>query len=159
DLPIEDRWILSLLSKTAAATTADLEAFQFAEATRRLRDFTWNDFCDWYVEFIKGRLRDPATRSTAQRVLAAVLDGLCRLLHPVVPFLTEQVWQALGQVAPERGLPVPERAAESVCIASWPEFPAEWADIEAEQVVGLWQEVTKALRNLRAERNVPKEAK
>jgi valyl-tRNA synthetase len=159
ELAIEDRWILSLLSRTAAATTADLEAFQFAEATRRLRDFTWNDFCDWYVEFVKGRLRDPSARPTAQRVLAAVLDGLCRLLHPVVPFLTEQVWQALGQVAPSRGLPRPEAAAESVCIAAWPSYPAAWADPEAEQVIGLWQEVTKALRNLRAERNVPKEAK
>ena len=75
-----------------------------------------------------------------------------------MPFLTEQVWQALGQVAPNRGLPEPETAAESVCIATWPAYPAAWADAEAEQVVGLWQEVTKALRNLRAERNVPKEA-
>jgi valyl-tRNA synthetase len=95
----------------------------------------------------------------AQRVLAAVLDGLCRLLHPIVPFLTEQVWQALGQVAPRRGLPEPEPAAESVCIASWPAYPAAWADAGAEQAVGLWQEVTKALRNLRAERNIPKEAR
>jgi valyl-tRNA synthetase len=159
DLPIEDRWILSLLAATTAATTADLEAFGFAEATRRLRDFTWNDFCDWYVEFVKGRLREPKSRPLAQRVLAAVLDGLCRLLHPIVPFLTEQVWQALGQVAPCRGLPEPALAAESVCIASWPAYPADWADRESEQVIGLWQETTKALRNLRAERNVPKEAK
>ena len=53
---------MSLLAETTAATTADLEAFRFAEATRRLRDFTWNDFCDWYVEFVKGRLRDPSAR-------------------------------------------------------------------------------------------------
>jgi valyl-tRNA synthetase len=158
ELAIEDRWILSLLAETAEATTADLEAFQFAEATRRLRDFTWNDFCDWYVEFVKGRLREPAARPMAQRVLAAVLDGLCRLLHPVVPFLTEQVWQALGQVAPRRGLPEPEEATESVCIAPWPSYPAAWEDPEAEAVIGLWQDVTKALRNLRAERNVPREA-
>jgi valyl-tRNA synthetase len=159
ELTIEDRWILGLLAETAAATTADLEAFAFAEATRRLRDFTWNDFCDWYVEFVKGRLRDPLMRPLAQRVLAAVLDGLCRLLHPIVPFLTEQVWQALGQVAPRRGVPEPEAAAPSVCIAPWPAYPAEWADRTSGQVVGLWQDVTKALRNLRAERNVPKEAR
>src|SRR5207244_9939769 len=110
-MPVEDRWILSLLSKAAKETTADLEAFGFAEASRRLRDFTWNDFCDWYVEFLKGRLRDPSSRPDAQRVLAAVLDGLCRLLHPVIPFLTEQIWQALGEVAPRRGLPEPETAA------------------------------------------------
>ena len=158
-LAVEDRWILSLLSKTAKETTGDLEGFQFAEASRRLRDFTWNDFCDWYVEFLKGRLREPTTRPTAQRLLAAVLDGICRLLHPIMPFVTEQVWQALGQAAPLRGLPYPEPAAESVCIAAWPDYPEAWVDAEAEQVVGLWQEVTRTLRNLRAERNVPKEAK
>ena len=158
-LPVEDRWILSLLERTARETTDDLEHFRFAEATKRLRDFTWNDFCDWYVEFQKGRLRDPLTRPTAQRILAAVLDGLTRLLHPIVPFLTEQVWQHLGAVAPARGLPKPEPAAESVCIAAWPIYPGSWDDTEAENVVGLWQEVTKALRNLRAERNVPKDAK
>ena len=158
-LPVEDRWILSLLSRTAKAATDDLEAFQFAEVSRRLRDFTWNDFCDWYVEFLKGRLRDPASRPDAQRVLAAVLDGICRLLHPIMPFVTEQVWQALAQAAPMRGLPDLAPAAESVCIAPWPDYPESWDDPEAEQVVGLWQEVTKALRNLRAEREVPKEAK
>ena len=106
DLPVEDRWILEPAgARPPAAATADLEAFQFAEATRRLRDFTWNDFCDWYVEFVKGRLRDPEPAPVAQRVLAAVLDGLCRLLHPIMPFVTEQVWQALDQVAPRRGLP------------------------------------------------------
>ncbi|MCA1684941.1 MAG: class I tRNA ligase family protein, partial [Planctomycetia bacterium] len=158
-LPVEDRWILSLLSKTAKATTADLEGFQFAEASRRLRDFTWNDFCDWYVEFLKGRLRDPSSRPDAQRVFATVLDGICRLLHPIMPFVTEQVWQALAQAAPSRGLPEPRPSAESVCIAPWPEYPGAWDDPEAEQVVGLWREVTKSLRNLKAEREVPKDAK
>jgi len=159
DLAVEDRWILSLLSKTAAEVTADLEAFRFAEATRRLRDFTWNDVCDWYVEFLKARLRDPEARPVAQRVLAAVLDGLCRLLHPIVPFLTESIWQALGQVAPSRGLPEPTQAAQSVCIAPWPDYPGAWRDPEAEGVVAQWQEKVAAIRNLRAERNVPASAK
>ena len=106
-LPIEDRWILAGLDETIAETTADLEAFRFAEATRRLREFTWGEFCDWYVEFVKTRLRDPdpSSRPVAQRVVAAVLDTLCRLLHPVMPFLTEQIWQPLGQLAPSRGHP------------------------------------------------------
>jgi len=159
NLAAEDRWILSLLSRVAAETTADLEAFRFAEATKRLRDFTWNDVCDWYVEFLKGRLRDPATRPDAQRVLAGVLDGLCRLLHPIVPFLTESIWQALGQVAPIRGLIAPEPAAESVCIAPWPGYPESWRDPEAESVVARWQETVGAIRNLRAERKVPDKAK
>ncbi len=158
-LPVEDRWILGLLARTAAEVTADFEAFRFAEATRRLRDFTWNDFCDWYVEFSKVRLRDPAGKGDARRVLAAVLDGLCRLLHPIVPFLTESIWQALGRVAPVRGLPEPEAAAESVCIAPWPDYPTGWVDAEAEAVVSQWQEKVSAIRNLRAERNIKKDAK
>ena len=156
---VEDRWVLSRLAAVASATTADLEAFRFAEATKRLRDFTWNDVCDWYLEFLKSRLRDPGTRPVTQRVLAEVLDGLCRLLHPVVPFLTESIWQALGQVAPTRGLLTPTLAAESVCIAPWPAYPTAWVDPEAESVVAQWQEKVAAIRNLRAERNVPASAK
>ena len=159
DLTVEDRWILSRLSAVAGQTTADLEAFRFAEATKRLRDFTWNDVCDWYLEFLKSRLRDQGTRPVAQRVLAEVLDGLCRLLHPVVPFLTESIWQALGQVAPTRGLLEPTPAAESVCIAPWPEYPSAWINAEAEAVVAQWQEKVAAIRNLRAERNVPASSK
>ena len=90
-------------TRRSPATTADLEAFRFAEAARRLRDFTWGEFCDWYVEFVKTRLRDPSTRPIAQRVLAAVLDALCRLLHPIMPFLTEQIWQPLGPARPQPG--------------------------------------------------------
>ena len=159
DLAVEDRWILGRLSRVAAETTADFGAFRFADATRRLRDFTWNDVCDQYVEFLKGRLRDPESRPVAQRVLATVLDGLCRLLHPIMPFLTESIWQALGQVAPARGLPDPAPAAASVCIAAWPNYPSTWQDAEAEAIVAQWREKIAALRNLRAERNVPEKAK
>ena len=158
-LPVEDRWILSLLAKTTQGVTEELEKFAFAEATKRLRDFTWNDFCDWYVEFIKTRLREPSTRPAAQAVLATVLGGLCRLLHPIVPFVTEQVWQALGQVAPVRGLPNPLAAEESVCIAAWPKDRPEWHDERAEGVVAQWREKVAAIRNLRAERNVPNSVK
>jgi len=159
DLTIEDRWILSRLSSVADETTRDLEAFRFAEATKRLRDFTWNDVCDRYVEFLKNRLRDPDARPVAQRVLAGLLDGLCRLLHPITPFLTESIWQALAEVAPERGLLGPAPAAESVCIAPWPNYPAAWLDPEAEAVVAQWQDKIKAILNLRAERKVPAKAK
>ncbi|MBV8127839.1 MAG: valine--tRNA ligase [Planctomycetaceae bacterium] len=159
-LPIEDRWILAGLDETIAETTADLEAFRFAEATRRLREFTWGEFCDWYVEFVKTRLRDPDSNSrpVAQRVVAAVLDTLCRLLHPVMPFLTEQIWQPLGQLAPTRGIPTPRPAEPSVCVAAWPR-PLGWTDPEAKATVAQWQEKIQTLRNLKAERNIPKEAK
>ncbi|WP_152051444.1 valine--tRNA ligase [Tautonia marina] len=159
DLAVEDRWILSLLRRAAADATAQLDAFRFADLAKGLRDFTWNEFCDWYVEFIKNRLRDEATKPAAQRVLATVLDGLCRLLHPVMPFVTESVWQALGGVAKSRGLPEPAEAGESVCIASWPSYPDSWDDPEAEYDIAQWQEKIAALRNLRAERDVPKAAK
>lgn len=164
-LGAEDQWILLRLAQTARAAGENLEAFQFSEVARTLRDFTWNDFCDWYVEMVKARLRsdDPATRRAAQGMLVFVLDGLCRLLHPIVPFVTEQVWQALNAVAPRRPDPSTGEladAAESVCVARWPSYPGSFEQFtEAEKVVGLWQEVTKAVRNLRAERNVPKEAK
>jgi valyl-tRNA synthetase len=157
-LAIEDRWILDRLDCTIEEVTADFEQFQFAEAVRRLRDFTWGDFCDWYLEFVKGRLRDEQSKPLAQRVLAAVLDSLCRLLHPIVPFVTEQVWQGLNALAPYRGLSKPGSAAESVCIAPWPQ-PVGFRDETARETVGLWCEVIKALRNLKAERNVPKEAR
>ena len=157
-LPLEDRWILDLLSETIVETTAELERFQFAEAARRLRDLIWGDFCDGYVEFVKGRLRDPETRPTAQRVLAFLLDQLCRLLHPIMPFVTEQVWQALASIAPERGLGAPVPAPESVCIAPWPE-PLAWSDPNARRTVTLWREVLKTVRNLRAERDLPKDAR
>ncbi|WP_422930884.1 valine--tRNA ligase [Singulisphaera sp. PoT] len=158
DLAVEDRWILSRLEETARLTTEHLEVFRFSEATKGLREFTWDDFCDWYLEFVKARLRDSASKPLAQRVLATVLDGLCRLLHPIMPFVTEQVWQALGSVAPMRGIPLAS-SAESVCVAPWPTFPATLSDPEASQTVALWQDLIRTIRNLKAEHNVPRDAK
>jgi valyl-tRNA synthetase len=157
-LPIEDRWIVDGLDRTIAAVTTNLEHFQFAEAARQLRDFTWGDFCDWYLEFVKGRLRDPSARPVAQRVLAVVLGVLCRLLHPIMPFVTEQVWQGLNGLAPLRGFTELKAAEESVCIATWPR-PLGWEDPQARQTVDQWCEAIKAIRNLKAERNVPEKAR
>ncbi|MDE2508743.1 MAG: valine--tRNA ligase [Planctomycetota bacterium] len=158
-LPVEDRWILSRYADVAAETTRAFERFQFAEAALSLRDFTWSEFCDWYLEFVKDRLRDPAARPTAQRVLATLLDGLCRLLHPIMPFVTEQIWQALADVAPVRGIPEPTRAEESVCVAAWPTPPAALRDEAAVALIRRRREVIGAIRNLRAERDVPDAAK
>jgi len=87
-----------------------------------------------------------------------VLDVLCRLLHPIMPFVTEQVWQGLNALAPERGLPEPSLAPESVCIAAWPR-PLGCPDDTARRIVEQWCEAIKAIRNLKAERNVPKDAR
>jgi valyl-tRNA synthetase len=157
-LPVEDRWILDGLDQTIEGATAELEHFQFAEVSRRLRDFIWGDFCDWHLEIAKGRLRDQQARPVVQRVLVNLLDALCRLLHPIMPFVTEQVWQGLNGLAPSRGLPEPRAAIESVCIAAWPRATG-WRDPTARQIVEEWRETIKAIRNLRAERNLPKEAR
>jgi valyl-tRNA synthetase len=107
-LLLEDRWILSRLATVTQEVTAALEAFKFADASRLLYAFAWNDFCDYYVEMTKARFGVAEQRETAQRVLAFVLDQLLRLLHPIVPFLTEEVWQLFGKVAANRTLvPLP----------------------------------------------------
>lgn len=149
ELPIEDRWILSRLATTTAAVTDGLEGYHFSEAARAIYDFTWSEFCDWYVEMSKGRLRDEAARPLAQRVLAGVLDAILRLVHPIMPFVAESIWQALAEAAFERGLPAPELAAESVVIAPWPAFPAEWRDPAMEARVARMQELVRVVREAR----------
>jgi valyl-tRNA synthetase len=149
ELPLEDRWILSRLATTTAAVTAHLEAYHFSEAVRAIYDFTWSEFCDWYLEMSKGRLRDAAARPAAQRVLVGVLDAIVRLVHPVMPFVAESLWQALAEAAFERGLPAPEPAAESVVIAPWPAFPEAWQDPAMEQRMARMQGLVRAVREVR----------
>jgi valyl-tRNA synthetase len=149
ELPLEDRWILSRLTTTAAAITRHLEGYHFSDAARTIYDFTWSEFCDWYVEMSKGRLRDAATRPLVQRVLAGVLDAILRLVQPIMPFVAESIWQALGEAAFERGLPAPEPVAESVVIAPWPSFPAAWQDAAMEARMGQMQELVRAVREMR----------
>jgi valyl-tRNA synthetase len=149
ELPLEDRWILSRLATTAAAVTRQLEGYHFSEVARTVYDFTWSEFCDWYVEMSKGRLRDPASRPLAQRVLAGVLDAILRLVQPVMPFVAESLWQALGEAAFERGLPAPEPSAESVVIAPWPAFPEGWQDAAMEARLRRMQELVRGVREVR----------
>jgi valyl-tRNA synthetase len=148
-LPVEDRWILSRLAATAAAVTEQLEGYHFADVARTIYEFTWSEFCDWYVEMSKGRLKDPVGRAVAQRVLVGVLDALLRLVQPVMPFVAESVWQALKEVAPERGLPKPAKAAESVCVAPWPACPPEWRDPDVEARIGRMQKLVGGIREVR----------
>jgi valyl-tRNA synthetase len=148
-LPVEDRWILSRLATTVAAVTEHLEGYHFSDVARTIYDFTWSEFCDWYVEMSKGRLKDPAGREIVQRVLVTVLDAIVRLIHPVMPFLAESIWQALGQVAPKRGLPEPQTAAESVMIAAWPKCPESWRDAAIETRMARMQELVRGIREVR----------
>jgi valyl-tRNA synthetase len=147
-LELADRWILSRLDAAADGVTRQLEAFRFHEAADAAYHFFWGELADWYVELIKPRLRaeaDAASREAALATLAASLDGALRLLHPIMPFITEALW---------RRLPVAGRADESLIVAAWP-VPGEWRDEDAEAQLSALIELIGAVRTLRSEYNVP----
>ena len=145
ELPTEDRWIVSRLATTAKDVTAALEAYKFAEAGKLIYDFTWSEFCDWYIEMSKSRRSDP----TCQRVLIGVIDGILRLVQPIMPFVAESLWHALNEAAPVRGFPQPIKAEESVCIAKWPEYPEGLADVRTEASIARMQELVRGVREIR----------
>jgi valyl-tRNA synthetase len=153
---LPDRWILSRLNETIRATNAALTTYDMDDATRALYQFFWNDFCDWYVEMAKVPLRsDNATeKSNAQNMLAYVLETTLRLLHPIIPFITEEIWQSLI-VNREQGVRSSGGSGvsllPSICLVPYPEPVAEWQDAGAESGMELTIEATRALRNLRAE--------
>lgn len=147
-LPLEDRWLLSRLQKAAAEITIHLEGFRFSEAIRLLYDFIWTEFCDWYVEMSKGRLKDEG-KGVVQNVLVGALDAMVRMIHPIMPYLAETIWQALNHQAPRRGLEMVKQGEESVVIAKWPAFKTEWRQEEIESRVGRMQELVRAVRDVR----------
>ncbi|MFQ6117935.1 MAG: valine--tRNA ligase, partial [Candidatus Bipolaricaulia bacterium] len=138
-LPLEDRWILSRLQGTIAQVRRCLEGYDFNQACSALYAFIWHDLCDWYLEVIKGRLygEDGGDRSTAQAVLHRVLGDALKLLHPFVPFITEELWQHL-----------PHRPSESVVIAPFPQAEARWRDPQSESEMAMLQELITAVRTL-----------
>jgi valyl-tRNA synthetase len=154
-LLIEDRWLLSRLSTVTEQVTEYLAKYRYADAARTLYDFAWNEFCSFYVEMSKARFAVPEQRVTAQRVLAHALDTLLRLLHPMIPFLTEEVWQLLAQVAPSRGLAKPQAAVGSVCIAAWPSPDTARQDATIEAQFADFQAVLGAVREIRQRQNIP----
>jgi valyl-tRNA synthetase len=154
ELLIEDRWILSRLSTVTRQVTDFLAVYRYADAARTLYDFAWDEFCSHFVEMTKSRLQDDSTRAAAQRVLAHTLDSLLRLLHPMIPFVTEEVWQLLGEVAPRRGLADPQPAAVSIMIAPWPEPDPSREDPRIEARFARFQEVLRGVRDIRARQNV-----
>ena len=143
------------MNTVTAKVNSDLDGYRYADAAGTLYDFAWNEFCSFFVEMIKGRLQDEATAPVAQRVLVHVLDSLLRLLHPMVPFVTEEVWQQLAKFAPERGLTDPQPAAESIMVADWPEADASRVDATIEEQFARFQDVLKGLREIRNRQAVP----
>ncbi|PHR95105.1 MAG: valine--tRNA ligase [Blastopirellula sp.] len=158
DLALEDLWILSRLSAVTAEITDCLENYRYADAARALYDFAWDQFCSFYVEILKERFQDETQRPIAQRVIVYVLDCLLRLMHPITPFITEEIWQALSNIAPSRGLAEVTEATESIMLASWPEVSADWQDEKIEKQFAIFQETLGSLREIRSRQNIaPKE--
>jgi valyl-tRNA synthetase len=147
-LPVEDRWILSRLSGTVSTVTRLMENFQFGEALRQIHDFLWGEFCDWYIEFAKIRLRSGEVLSPVP-VLVHVLETSLRLLHSYMPFVTEELWQNL-----KKRLPLDWQATESIMLAAYPEADEKAIDPEAERVMESIIEMIHSIRNARAQYKV-----
>ena len=148
-LPIEDRWILSRFQRTVEDVTRALNGFRLGDAQEYVHDFIWNEFCDWYIEIAKIRLRDLPDSPSPAPVLAHVLDGALRLLHPFMPFITEEIWQSLVQRMPASG-----DRPDSIMIAPYPTPNPTAIDPEAEEWAGLLMALVRGVRNVRAERKV-----
>jgi valyl-tRNA synthetase len=153
-LALEDRWILSRLTSVTQQVTTALGEYRYSEAARRLYDFCWDEFCSSYIEMVKCRFQDPGHRAVAQRVSAYALDVILRLLHPMIPFITEEIWQLLSGIAAERGLTRVATRPERLISAPWPEVHATRLDEKIEAQFELFQAVLSALREIRSRQNV-----
>ncbi|MFU1995263.1 valine--tRNA ligase [Priestia megaterium] len=142
---VADKWILTRLNETIEHVTKLADKYEFGEVGRILYNFIWDDFCDWYIEMAKLPLygEDEAVKKTTRSILAYVLDNTMRLLHPFMPFITEEIWQSL----PHEG--------ESITVAKWPEVRPELSDKEAANDMRLLVDIIRAVRNIRAEVNTP----
>ena len=157
DFSTIDRWILSRLAATVRDVNTALAEYRFDRYATACYDFFWRDFCDWYVEAAKPAMRDPARSAATARVLATCLDAALRLMHPMVPFVTERLWWALNEAAPSRGLPGLDLPPSERCIkAKWPETAAAASLIDeaAEATVTRLQEIIAAVRVVRNEHKV-----
>jgi valyl-tRNA synthetase len=145
-----NRWIATAVSDCAAAVTAALDTYRFDEAASRLYQFVWGTFCDWYVEFTKPILQsdEAAARTETRATTAWVMGRIVHLLHPITPFVTEEIWENLA--GPEAGL---------LLTASWPEFPPDACDLSASAEMEWVVRGISALRALRAEMSVPPAAR
>jgi valyl-tRNA synthetase len=143
-MEVEDKWIISRLQRVIDQVNVALEEYKFNEAASSIYHFFWHELCDWYLELIKPRLKaDHPSKQTAQQVLLYVLDNSLRLLHPFMPFITEEIWQKL---------PI---AKESIMIASFPEPQLALINPEIEKEMNFLREIIGAIRNIRSELNIP----
>ena len=149
---LEDRWILSRLNRAIESVNTGLASYDMDDAARAMYDFIWSEFCDWYVELAKSRLRGGSDeRAQVQAVLYHVLETTVRLLHPIMPFITEEIWQALrlgsGQALPHEG--------ESIMIACFPTSDSSLIDEQVEKQMSLLIEGARVQRELKASAGIP----
>ncbi|MFN0057378.1 MAG: valine--tRNA ligase [Planctomycetota bacterium] len=155
-LPAEDRWILSRVARAIADVSSQLEAYNPSAAVGAARDFFWSELCDWYLELVKPRMRDEAEAPRARQVLAVALDQVLRLLHPFLPFITEELWGKLAELAPERGIEQPLAGCRELMVtAAWPAAETSWRDDALDAEVKLVQEIVRAIREVRAKYTLP----
>ena len=143
DLAIEDKWILSKVNTLAKEVTDNLERFELGIAVAKLYDFIWDVFCDWYIEIAKIRLQSGEGADTAKAVLVYVLTDILKLLHPFMPFITEEIYQAIPH------------DTESIMISKWPEYDPTLTFADEEAQMEKIMDAIRAIRNRRAEMNIP----
>jgi valyl-tRNA synthetase len=150
---LEDRWILSRFNRATRDVNEAIETYRFHEAANRIYDFFWGEFCDWYLELIKPRLMEGASPQTAQAACANLVnlfDGALRLLHPVMPFITEEIWHAMYAGNPP---------LKSIALAPYPQANDEQIDLATETHMAVLQDLIASVRNLRAELKVEPKVK
>ena len=145
----EDRWILSRLDRLTSDVNDSLHNFELGEAQQKLYDFIWDDYCDWYIEMAKIRLRSGSGPSPLP-VLAHVLERTLRLLHPFMPFITEEIWQRLQSVLPQE-----REQPDSIMVAPYPQTDGNRRDSRAEEEISLVMRAIRAVRNARAQLRIP----
>ena len=143
DLAIEDKWILSKVNTLAKEVTDNLERFELGIAVAKLYDFIWDVFCDWYIEIAKIRLQSGQGADTAKAVLVYVLTDILKLLHPFMPFITEEIYQAIPH------------DTESIMISKWPKYDPALSFADEEAQMEKIMDAIRAIRNRRAEMNIP----
>lgn len=150
-----DKWILSKVNKLALEVTDNMDSFELGIALQKVYDFIWEEFCDWYIEMVKPRLYSDTdeTKAAALFTLKTVLISMLKLLHPFMPFVTEEIYQALRENEPDEE--VKNGMKESIMVSTWPTFNKDWNFEKEEKEVALIKEAVKSIRAIRTKMNVP----
>jgi len=145
-MTLVDKWIISKLNETIKTSTECLNEYKYGEAAKIIYEFTWNEFCDWYIEFSKPKLyqeKDTIERQTSQYILWLVLENTLKLLHPFMPFITEEIWQRL----PHKG--------ESIMVSPWPIYKVKYTNKDAENKMEKIMSIIRTIRNIKSDMNIP----